>query len=64
MIGDINQGSVLVARTQRSSLIDCDSFQIVPGGDDILCEVGVETFTPPELQGKNHSGGRQNGQPR
>jgi DNA-binding helix-hairpin-helix protein with protein kinase domain len=53
IIGDINEGSVLVAPDATVKLIDCDSFQITDRGKRYLCEVGVETFTPPELQGKN-----------
>lgn len=53
IIGDINEGSVLVAPDATVKLIDCDSFQITDQGRRYLCEVGVETFTPPELQGKN-----------
>lgn len=53
IIGDINEGSVLVAPDATVKLIDCDSFQITDQGKRYLCEVGVETFTPPELQGKN-----------
>jgi hypothetical protein len=37
-------------------LIDCDSFQIVTRTHKFLCEVGVETFAPPELQGKPFKG--------
>lgn len=34
-------------------LIDCDSFQFRRNGKLFLCEVGVPTYTPPELQGKS-----------
>ena len=47
------KASVLVAPDATVKLIDCDSFQITAQGKRYLCEVGVETFTPPELQGKN-----------
>jgi DNA-binding helix-hairpin-helix protein with protein kinase domain len=53
VIGDINEGSVLVADNARVKLIDCESFQWAANGRRFACEVGVETFTPPELQGKN-----------
>lgn len=53
IIGDINEGSVLVANDAKVKLIDCDSYQIIERGKRYPCEVGVETFTPPELQGKN-----------
>jgi DNA-binding helix-hairpin-helix protein with protein kinase domain len=53
IIGDINEGSVLVANNATVKLIDCDSYQVVAHGKRYPCVVGVETFTPPELQGKN-----------
>jgi DNA-binding helix-hairpin-helix protein with protein kinase domain len=53
VIGDVNHGSILVGQDATVRLIDCDSFQVVSGNRKFLCEVGVETFTPPELQGKN-----------
>ena len=53
VIGDINEGSVLVAKDATVRLIDCDSYQVLDKGKRYPCEVGVETFTPPELQGKN-----------
>ena len=52
VIGDVNHGSVLVARNGTVRLVDCDSFQIAFGGRQLLCTVGVPTHTPPELQGK------------
>ena len=51
VIGDINQGNVLVAENATVKLIDCDSFQIRVNGRNFLCEVGVPEFTPPELHG-------------
>jgi DNA-binding helix-hairpin-helix protein with protein kinase domain len=53
IIGDINEGSILVAENATVKLIDCDSYQVIAQGKRYPCEVGVETFTPPELQGKN-----------
>ncbi len=53
VIGDVNQGNVVVSREGLVRLIDCDSFQ-VKGSDKLyLCEVGVGHFTPPELQGRS-----------
>lgn len=52
VIGDVNHGSVLVARDGTVKLVDCDSFQIHFGQQQLLCTVGVPTHTPPELQGK------------
>ncbi len=51
VVADINHSGVLVGQDARVRLIDCDSFQIVDAGKTYLCDVGVPTFTPPELQG-------------
>jgi DNA-binding helix-hairpin-helix protein with protein kinase domain len=51
VIGDVNHGSIMVAEDATVSLIDCDSFQVSTPSHRFLCEVGVETFMPPELQG-------------
>ncbi|MEO7335935.1 MAG: hypothetical protein ABIV63_05055, partial [Caldimonas sp.] len=51
VIADVNHSGVLVSQDARVRLIDCDSFQIVDAGKTYLCDVGVPTFTPPELQG-------------
>jgi DNA-binding helix-hairpin-helix protein with protein kinase domain len=53
VIGDVNEGSILVAQDATVRLIDCYSFQVISNGQRFACEVGVETFTPPELQGRN-----------
>ena len=50
VLGDVNQGNVLVGRDGRVVLIDSDSFQIRAPRGLYLCEVGVAHFTPPELQ--------------
>lgn len=50
VIGDVNQGNVMVGTDSKVMLIDCDSFQINARGVMHLCEVGVSHFTPPELQ--------------
>lgn len=51
VLGDINQGNVLVGADSKVVLIDTDSFQINANGTTHLCKVGVAHFTPPELQG-------------
>jgi DNA-binding helix-hairpin-helix protein with protein kinase domain len=51
VLGDVNQGNVMVGADSKVILIDCDSFQINATGTLHLCEVGVSHFTPPELQG-------------
>lgn len=52
VIGDVNHGGIFVAKDATVKLVDCDSFQIAAGGRKFLCEVGVDTHTPPELQGR------------
>jgi DNA-binding helix-hairpin-helix protein with protein kinase domain len=56
VIGDVNQGNVLVSRRGTVFLIDSDSFQVSARGRKYLCDVGVPQFTPPELQGRNFRG--------
>lgn len=51
VLGDVNQGNVLVGGDSKVVLIDSDSFQVNAHGTLHLCEVGVSHFTPPELQG-------------
>ena len=50
VIGDVNHGNILVTPSGTTAFIDCDSFQITANGRTFLCEVGVSTYTPPELQ--------------
>ena len=52
VVGDVNQGNVLVDDQMRVHLIDCDSFQITIRGKTFRCPVGTPHFTPPELQSK------------
>lgn len=51
VLGDVNQGNVMIGSDSRIILIDSDSFQVNANGVMHLCEVGVSHFTPPELQG-------------
>jgi serine/threonine protein kinase len=52
IIGDINEGNILVNRQALVSLIDTDSFQVEDNtGQVYRCPVGKEEFTPPELHG-------------
>lgn len=53
VLGDVNQGNVMVGSDSRVVLIDSDSFQVNASGSLHLCEVGVAHFTPPELQGSS-----------
>ena len=52
IIGDVNQSNVLVSEDSRVRLIDCDSYQFCANGQLFLCGVGVDRYTPPELQGR------------
>jgi len=53
VIGDVNEGNILVNKQACVKLIDCDSFQVRGSGTKVFCcEVGVPQFTPPELQNK------------
>lgn len=56
VIGDVNHGSVVVSQKATVKLIDCDSFQIKTANQSFLCEVGIPTFTAPELQGQPFRG--------
>mgnify|MGYP000709306936 CR=1 FL=1 len=51
VLGDVNQGNVMVGGDSQVVLIDSDSYQIRAKDTVHLCEVGVSHFTPPELQG-------------
>jgi DNA-binding helix-hairpin-helix protein with protein kinase domain len=51
ILGDVNQGNIMVGADSTVILIDSDSFQINSGSAIHYCEVGVSHFTPPELQG-------------
>ena len=50
VIGDVNQGNLLVTRQAIIKMIDCDSFQLTGNGQLFRCTVGVAHFQPPELQ--------------
>ncbi|MBX3433558.1 MAG: hypothetical protein KF847_09575 [Pirellulales bacterium] len=50
VLGDVNQGNMLVDSQMMVRLIDCDSFQISTGERLFTCPVGTPHFTPPELQ--------------
>jgi DNA-binding helix-hairpin-helix protein with protein kinase domain len=56
VIGDVNEGNILVDKHACVTLIDCDSFQVKTSADVYCCEVGVAQFTPPEiLNGRDFS---------
>ncbi len=50
VVGDVNQGNLLVDKRMCVRMIDCDSFQINSNGRIFSCPVGTPHFTPPELQ--------------
>lgn len=52
VVGDVNQGNLLVDGKMCVRMIDCDSFQIARDGRTYTCPVGSPHFTPPELQGQ------------
>jgi DNA-binding helix-hairpin-helix protein with protein kinase domain len=56
VVGDVNQGGILVSRQGTVRLIDCDSFQVSDGLRIFTCDVGVPHFTAPELQGRAFRG--------
>lgn len=56
VIGDVNQGNLLVSAQGTVCFIDCDSFQICCDGRLFSCDVGVAHFVPPELQGQSLRG--------
>ncbi len=53
ILGDVNEGNVFVTPQATMMLLDCDSIQITTPQNQFLCEVGVEIYTPPELQGRS-----------
>jgi DNA-binding helix-hairpin-helix protein with protein kinase domain len=56
IIGDVNEKNFKVDKNAIVKIIDCDSFQIPSRtGFPFLCKVGVEHYTPPELQGADLS---------
>lgn len=57
IIGDINQSGILISEKDATArLIDTDSFQFSSNGNLYPCEVGMEDYTPPELQGQSLKG--------
>lgn len=55
-IGDINPNNILVNKnTNKASIIDTDSFQIVTGNRKYPCLVGRPEMTPLEHHGKDYS---------
>ena len=49
VVGDVNEGNILISANGMVAFIDCDSFQVKGGDNYYYCEVGVPRYTPPEL---------------
>ena len=49
VVGDVNEGNILINASGLISFIDCDSFQVKKDNSYFFCEVGVPRYTPPEL---------------
>ncbi len=49
VIGDVNEGNILISASGLIAFIDCDSFQVKGEANYFFCEVGVPRYTPPEL---------------
>ena len=49
LVGDINGRNILVKDEKTVYLVDADSYQV----GSYRCSVGIPTFLPPELQGKD-----------
>lgn len=52
VVGDVNQGNLMVDANMCVRMIDCDSFQVSHRKNVFRCPVGTPHFTPPELQSK------------
>lgn len=50
VIGDVNEGNILINQSAIVTLIDCDSFQVKNSDQVFRCEVGIPMYTAPELQ--------------
>lgn len=59
IVGDVNQGILLVDETMRVRFIGCDSFQLEHGEKVLDGQAGTPHFTPPELQGVDLRGVRR-----
>lgn len=49
VVGDVNEGNILISSSGMAAFIDCDSFQVKGISNYFFCEVGVPRYTPPEL---------------
>jgi len=53
VVGDVNEGNILISSSGMAAFIDCDSFQVKGSDRYYFCEVGVPRYTPPELLKKS-----------
>ncbi|MCF8450237.1 MAG: protein kinase [Taibaiella sp.] len=53
VVGDVNEGNLLISSSGIANFIDCDSFQVKNNDSYYFCEVGVPRYTPPELLKKS-----------
>lgn len=49
VVGDVNEGNILINASGMVAFIDCDSFQVKGEKGYYFCEVGIPRYTPPEL---------------
>ena len=56
VVGDVNEKNLLVSSDATVMMIDCDSMQIRTPNGVATCDVGVPSFTPPELQNQGLRG--------
>src|SRR5258708_21366788 len=59
VVGDVNEGNLLIGQVGQFSLIECGFYQITANGSSWTCDVGVPIWTAPELQGKDFRGLRR-----
>ena len=50
VMADVNEKNLIVTKNGIVYLIDCDSYQLRNGNEKYYCDVGVQLWTPPELQ--------------
>jgi DNA-binding helix-hairpin-helix protein with protein kinase domain len=50
VVGDVNERNLAIANDGTVRIFDCDSFQVTSGSRRWLCDVGVDTHQPPEMQ--------------
>lgn len=50
VVGDVNERNLSIASDGTVRIFDCDSFQVTSGSRRWLCDVGVDTHQPPEMQ--------------